>query len=76
VIQPVQPKSACETCWRAWFNSRPRKALGYCWHGGVAWRVRPNGEFITATGVDRAKHLAMVRALHKREPQGFVSLSA
>jgi hypothetical protein len=63
----IQPETACSTCWRAWLNSRPRKSLGYCWHGKVAWRVRPSGEFITAADVDRAKHLGMVRALQKRE---------
>jgi hypothetical protein len=45
--------------------------MGYCWHGSTAWRVRPSGEFITASGVDRGKHLAMVRELQKREPSGF-----
>jgi hypothetical protein len=52
-----------------WINSRPRKTMGYCWHGSVAWRVRPSGEFITASGVDRDKHLAMVRALHRGNPR-------
>jgi hypothetical protein len=72
IISPlVQPEFAWPTCWRAWLNSRPRKALGYCWHGSIAWRVRPNGEFIAAAGVDRVKHLTIVRELEKREPQGF-----
>lgn len=72
----TQPKSACETCWRAWLNTRPRAMLGYCWHGYVAWRVRANGEFITAPGIDRDGHLAMVRALQKREPQGLNSAAS
>jgi hypothetical protein len=61
---------ATDNCWRVWLT-RPRNALGYCWHGKVAWRTRPSGEFITASEVDRAKHLAMVRALDRRtgEPQ-------
>jgi hypothetical protein len=67
----VQPESACPTCWRTWLNSRPRKSLGYCWHGAIAWRVRPSGEFITAPNTDKDRHLAMIRALDKREPQGF-----
>jgi len=72
----AQPERACATCWRAWLNTRLRASLGYCWHGYIAWRVRPSGEFITAEGVDRAKHLAMVRALQKREPQGLHSLAS
>ena len=67
----TQPLPACETCWRVWLNSRPRESLGYCWHGRVAWRVRPNGEFITTAGVDRIKHRAIVRALQRREHQAF-----
>ncbi len=68
----IQPETACPNCWHVWL-ARPRNAVGYCWHGRVAWRVRPGGEFITADGVDRVKHMAFVRALQKREPQGFAA---
>ena len=66
----IKPTEVCLTCWRVWLAS-PRNALGYCWHGKIAWRVRPSGEFITAQDVDRSKHLAMIRALQKVAPQGF-----
>lgn len=68
---PIQPQDACSTCWRVWLNSRPRNTHGYCWHGCVAWRVRPSGELVTLACVDRETHLGIVRALQKREPQGF-----
>jgi hypothetical protein len=61
--------------------------LGHGAHGGRRHTSRPAEylarwaetmwtswcEFITASGVDRAKHLAIVRALQKREPQGFTA---
>lgn len=50
-------------------HARPRKALGYCWHGYIAWRGRPSGELISARGVDRDEHLVMIQASQKREPQ-------
>jgi hypothetical protein len=68
----VQPTDACPTCWRVWLAG-PRNTVGYCWHGSVAWRIRPGGEFITKSGVDRVKHLAIVRALQKREPHSFTA---
>jgi hypothetical protein len=68
----VAPAGACPNCWRVWLAG-PRNTLGYCWHGRVAWRVRPSGEFIAAPGTDKTKHLAMVRALQKREPPGFAA---
>lgn len=74
--KPTQPNGACDTCWRVWLNARPRQSLGYCWHGYIAWRVRPSGEFITAPGTDRNKHLAMVRVFAKREPQGLYATQA
>lgn len=67
----IRPTGACDTCWRAWLHGRPRKALGYCWHGYIAWRVRPTGGLVTVSGVDRDEHLAMIQALRAREPQGF-----
>jgi hypothetical protein len=33
--------------------------------------VRPSGEFITAPHTDKTKHLAMVKALQKRDFQNF-----
>jgi hypothetical protein len=65
VTIPVQPQAACPNCRRAWIAGPP-SAVGYCWHGQIAWRIRVNGEFITAAGVDRVKHLAIVRALRKK----------
>ena len=58
-----RPADACANCWSAWFNARPRAALGYCWHGKVAWRVKASGEFVSSAGVTREEHLAMVEYL-------------
>jgi hypothetical protein len=68
VINITQPECACDTCWRSWLNSRPRPDIGYCWHGQIAWRIRPSGEFIAAAGVTREKHRALVRELHRSDP--------
>jgi len=70
--QNTRSHLACPNCWRVWLTG-PQSSVGYCWHGRVAWRVRPSGEFITAPGVDKNKHLAIVRALQKRELQGFTA---
>jgi hypothetical protein len=71
VLPLIRPDTACPTCWRAWLNTRPRSALGYCWHEHLAWRVKESGALVTAQGIDRAEHLAMVWALRRREPQGL-----
>lgn len=65
-----RPNGACINCWRVWLT-RPRNVLGYCWHGKVAWRIRPSGEFITASGINRDRHRAFVRALNAKQPTGF-----
>jgi hypothetical protein len=67
----TQPDRSCDTCWRSWLNSRPRPDIGYCWHGRVAWRIRPSGEFLAVDGITREKHLAMVREWRKRKPEVF-----
>jgi len=66
----TQPEDACRLRWNVW-RAAPRSAIGYRWHAQIDWRVRASGEFVTVSGVDRAKHLAMVRELRKMEPQGL-----
>jgi hypothetical protein len=62
----TQPALACANCWRAWLNSRPRSALGYCWHGKVAWRVK-SGALAIAEGVTRDEHRAMLEYANDME---------
>jgi hypothetical protein len=53
------PAGACSNCWRAWLVG-PRDAIGYCWHGKVAWRVKSGGELAVAADVTRDQRRAML----------------
>jgi hypothetical protein len=37
--------------------ARPRNAIGYCWHGKAAWRVK-SGALVVEAGVTREEHRA------------------
>jgi hypothetical protein len=58
-VQLVQPEASCPNCWRAWFVG-PRGAIGYCWHGKVAWRLKAGGELAIAPEVTRPEYRAMI----------------
>jgi hypothetical protein len=62
---PVQPQSACPNCWRAWLVG-PRSAIGYCWHGKVAWRVK-SGALAVAVEVTRDEYRAMLQYVSELE---------
>jgi hypothetical protein len=59
------PAGACPNCWRAWLV-RPRDAIGYCWHGKVAWRVK-SGALAVAPEVTRDEYHAMAEYITEME---------
>jgi hypothetical protein len=42
IHEPLPAGRRLSTGRRAWFNTRPRIAIGFRRHGGVAWRVKSN----------------------------------
>ena len=76
----TQPEGACPNCWRVWLAG-PRSAIGYCWHGRVAWRVKIGAELAVAAGVTREEHRAMLEYMNEIEllaqpPPGAQDLQA
>jgi hypothetical protein len=70
----IKPTDACPNCWRAWFTG-PRNAIGYCWHGKVAWGVK-SGPLAVVPGVTREEHRAMLEYLNEMESLVPVSRSS
>jgi hypothetical protein len=58
---------ACPNCWRAWLYARPRTELGYCWHGKIAWRLKPDAELAVVAGVTRDEHRTMLEYVNEME---------
>jgi hypothetical protein len=63
---PVQPQAACPNCWRAWLVG-PRSAIGYCWHGKMAWRVKAGGVLAVEAGVTREEYRAMLEYVNEMQ---------
>ncbi len=63
--RPARPETVCGNCWRTWHASRVPSPIGYCWHQGIAWRVKPSGE-VTTTAATRDEHAAMCRLVERR----------
>ena len=63
----TQPTSSCPNCWRAGLNTRPRTALGYCWHGKIAWRLKSGADLAVAPEVTREEHRAMLEYVNDME---------
>lgn len=64
-VTPAKPETVCRPCWVTWHASRVPSPIGYCWHQGIAWRVKPSGE-VTTTAATRDEHAAMCRLVERR----------
>jgi hypothetical protein len=59
------PAGACPNCWKAWLIG-PRSAIGYCWHGKVAWRVK-SSVLSVVPEVTREEHRVMLEYVSEME---------
>lgn len=59
---PTRPAAVCSNCWAAWRAAPLRPPFGYCWHAGIAWRVRASGRVRTLT-LTRAEYRDLLASL-------------
>ncbi len=63
--RPTRPPDACHACWTTWCASPTAPAIGFCWHRGTAWRIRPSGEVETISAT--REEVATMRRLVERK---------
>lgn len=62
---PVRPAGVCPNCWITWLAAPLRPPFGYCWHHGIAWRVRARGR-VRTLACTRAEYRDLLASLEAK----------